>query len=342
VQSAGQSLPSAVSDKEFWTMVVDLSEDGGSFVSDNIISNEIEFQYPIPELQKRTARDVYVGVGPEQNFTYITALRPSMAFILDIRRGNLLLHLVYKALIELSADRVDFMSRVFARKPPAGVGVRSTARGLFDAFGSVPVSDGLAATTAREIFDRLEGTHGFTLSIDDRRGITDVYRSLYGGGPNVRGDFGGGRWIPSYAELMAQTDLHGDNHSFMESEANFRILKEYESNNLIVPLVGNFAGPKAIRAVGRYVTDHHATITTFYTSNVEEYLFKDKSETAFSTNVSMLPIREDSMFIRAFFTHTDAGLRTLADPIGQCLAAMERGKVHTYTDLVARSNMPKP
>jgi hypothetical protein len=150
----------------------------GSFVSDNIISNEVELQQVIPELQKTKQRGVYIGVGPEQNFTYITALKPSMAFVIDIRRGNLLLHLTYKALIELSIDRIDFMSRLFARKRPVGVGDHFTARALFNAFGAVPVSETLAQATEREILNRLERTHGFSLSDDDKRGISEIYRSL--------------------------------------------------------------------------------------------------------------------------------------------------------------------
>jgi hypothetical protein len=165
---------------------------------------------------------------------------------------------------------------------------------------------------------------------------------LHASGPNGRGDFGGGSWIPSYAELIAQTDLHGHNHSFVESERNFQTLKEYESNNLIVPLVGDFAGSKAIRAVGRYVKDHHAAVVTFYASNVEEYLFKGGTWQNFVENVSTLPIDRDSMFIRTFFTHTNAGLRTLLDPIGECLRAVTRGEIRTYTDLVSRSKTPQP
>ena len=57
---------------------------------------------------------------PEQNFTYIAALKPKMAFIIDIRRGNLQLHLMYKALFELSSDRADFIFRLFSRKRPEG------------------------------------------------------------------------------------------------------------------------------------------------------------------------------------------------------------------------------
>jgi hypothetical protein len=234
------------------------------------------------------------------------------------------------------------MSQLFARMRPAGIGRNSTARDLFDAFATVPMSAEVAQATLREILNRLERSHGFSLSDDDKRGITEVYRSLSVGGPKVRGDFGGGSWIPSYAELMTQTDLHGQHHSFVESEENFQTLKKYESDNLIVPLVGDFAGPKAIRAVGRYVRDHNATVTTFYTSNVEEYLFKGGTWGSFFANVSSLPINRQSMFIRAFFTHTDAGLRTLLDPIGECLTAVTHGEIRTYPDLISRSKAPKP
>ena len=45
---------------------------------------------------------VYIGVGPEQNFSYIARLRPTIAFIVDIRLENRNLHLLHKAVIELS------------------------------------------------------------------------------------------------------------------------------------------------------------------------------------------------------------------------------------------------
>ena len=74
----------------------------------------------------KTARParVYLGVGPEQNFTYIAALKPAMVFIVDVRRGNLQLHLMYKALFELSADRADFVARLFSKERPAGLTAR--------------------------------------------------------------------------------------------------------------------------------------------------------------------------------------------------------------------------
>ena len=332
------SLPASLSDKEFWAMVDGFSEEGGSFASDNIISNEIAFQQAIPELQRAAHEGAYLGVGPEQNFTYITALKPRIAFIIDIRRQNLLLHLMYKALAEMSADRADFMSRLFARPAPVGLGPDSTARALFDAFETVPVSESLADSHLRAIFDRLKQTHGFPLTADDERGIAGIYRSLYLGGPSMRGNFGGGPWIPSYADLMTQTDAAGKAHSYLASEKNFQSLKEYEQKNLIVPVVGDFAGETAIRSVGRYLKNHNATVATFYASNVEEYLFKGGSWGKFARNVSLLPIAGRSMFIRTYFTRAD--LRTLLDSMQGLLNAFMRGEVQTYNDVILRSKTP--
>src|SRR4029453_18103177 len=109
-------LPSRLSDRDFWRLIVDSSERDGYFRSDNLTSNELLYQRVIPDLLRRTRPgDVYLGVGPEQNFTYMAATKPKMAIIFDIRRGNLDIQLMYKALFELSPDRATFVSMLFGR-----------------------------------------------------------------------------------------------------------------------------------------------------------------------------------------------------------------------------------
>jgi hypothetical protein len=95
VRPAASRLPAALGGQDFWKLSVELSEPDGVFRSDNLVSNEMFMQRVIPELVKtvRPGR-AYLGVGPEQNFTYVAATRPSMAFVLDVRRGNLHLHLM--------------------------------------------------------------------------------------------------------------------------------------------------------------------------------------------------------------------------------------------------------
>ena len=103
-QAVASRIPASLSDADFWRLVTELSEPGGFFRSDNFVSNETSFQYVIPELQRTTRPGgVYLGVAPDQNFTYLIALKPSIAFIVDIRRQNMIHHLMYKAMMEMSA-----------------------------------------------------------------------------------------------------------------------------------------------------------------------------------------------------------------------------------------------
>ena len=330
-----KTVPTRLGNREFWEMVANLSEPDGVFVannsfrSDNLVSNERSFQQIIHDLREKVRPGAYLGVGPEQNFTYIAAFEPTIAFVIDIRRQNMLLHLLYKALIEASVDRVDFLSRLFARRPSVNLGRDSTAQALFDAFKGVPFSEELAQVNARTVIDRLERVHGFSLTQADEATIKDVYHSFYVAGPAIRFDPEGGSWIPTYAELMAQTDPQGRNYSYLSTEKTFQILKQYEVNNRIVPLVGDFAGNKTIRAVGRYLEDHHAVVAMFYTSNVETYLRGD-SLTRFAANVSGLPLDEHSMFIRAGF-HATSFTQVRPDFRTETVTYPIRGWVDSFT-----------
>src|SRR5437867_9216015 len=132
---SAQELPVRLSDEAFWKLITDFSEPGGRFASDNFVSNELATQHVLSDLiLSRKASGAYLGVGPEQNFTYIVALKPKIAFIFDIRRQNMIEHLMYKALIEVSADRAEFLSRLFSRARPAKLNQDSSVAALFDAF----------------------------------------------------------------------------------------------------------------------------------------------------------------------------------------------------------------
>ena len=301
------SLPSRLTDKELWQLTADFSENGGSFRSDNFLSNETGFQYVIPSLLERVKPGgVYLGVGPEQNFTYIVALKPKIAFIFDIRRGNVLEHLMYKALFEISNDRADFLSKLFSRPRPAALDTASTPQQLFEAYVAAAPDSVLFRQNLAAIKEHLAKTRGYALGDSDSKGIDYVYSAFFGGGPQINynypyGGAGFGRGgMPNYATLQNATDSTGKNWAFLATEANYRWIKDFESKNLLVPLVGNFAGPKAIRAVGQYLKDHHAIASVFYTSNVEQYLWQQGDDArSYYRNVATLPLDSTSTFIRS-------------------------------------------
>src|SRR5215471_5584373 len=149
-------LPVRLTDSEFWQLISDLSEPNGQFQYENFVSNEYNLQWVIPTLLARgQPPSAYIGVGPEQNFTYIAALRPKIAFVIDIRRQNLLEHLMYKAIFDLSGNRSDFVSLLFSRKPQAAVNGNSTAAELFRPYQTADADRNLFEENLTNVLNRL-------------------------------------------------------------------------------------------------------------------------------------------------------------------------------------------
>ena len=300
-----QNIPARLTDAEFWRLSELVSEPNGAFQSDNFLSNERGQQVVIPDLIK-TAKPgrIYLGVGPEQNFPYILALKPALAIIFDVRRGNLHGHLLYKALFELSADRGEFLSRLFSRRRPAGLTRDVSIDTMMAAFDGLEPSPDLYHSNLADVTTLLTKKHGFALHEGDIPGIDYVYKTaFYTGGPRLtytmagRGARGGGGIGGSYWEMQRLDDGAGVNRGFLATEENFAAMKDFQSRNLLVPVVGDFGGTKAIRAVGEYLKERGAVVSAFYLSNVEQYLNRAGTEQAFLCNVATLPLDATSTFI---------------------------------------------
>jgi hypothetical protein len=309
------TMPSALSDQDFWSLMANASEPAGSFLSENLVSNESHLAEMIHLMGAEHRGGVYIGVGPEQNFSYIARLQPQMAFVVDIRRENRDLHLMYKALFEISRDRADFVSRLFSRPRPSGIRPDGSVAELFDAFASVDASHALFASTLQAVRDRLVSDHHLPLAIDQLQWIEHVLSAFYADGPAIN------YWrtpatadveastrevrdrVFSYAGLMMAKDESSAPRSYLASERSFRIVKELEEKNLIVPIVGDFAGDRALTAVARYVQDHGATVSLFYGSNVPDVLTPDQLR-AFCRNLAAL---RDTTGPHSFYIGADAG-----------------------------------
>ena len=351
--AAASTIPAQLSDAEFWRMISEFSEPGGYFRSDNLVGNELTLQEVIPNLIRETSPNgVYLGVGPDQNFTYIAALRPRIAFVVDIRRQNMLQHLLYKSLIEQSKDRADFLSRLFSRARPAGIDTTSSAEALFRAFRNSAPDTAMFRRNLAGVKAHLVEQKKFALSAEDLAAIEFVYSAFHDAGPDLTYNYprmsAGGystRRMPTYEDLMVSTDGFEQNRGYLGSEANFRVLANMHRKNLIVPVVGDFGGPKALRAVGKYLRDNRATVTAFYLSNVEQYLFQSEAWRGFFSNVATLPVDSSSTFLRAVFNmggiraNGPVGARsvTLRASIADQVKAYEEGRILSYYDVVLMS-----
>ena len=334
----GPTLPERLSDADYWKLLSDISEPGGYFrIEDNYTSNEMEVGQLFTMLRDaRVAGGVYMGVGPEQNFTYIAAIRPKMAFIVDIRRQAVMQHLMFKAMFEMAPDRADFVSLLFAKPRPSGLTASTPIQQIWDAYRPVRTDSALAARNNARVVERLTKTHGFTFTPEESEMLKRVFDAFYYWGPAIstRGGQSPGRG-GDFAELTGySTDRGGQPRSFLSDEENYRYVKSLHDRNLIVPVSGDFGGPKAIRAIGSYVKEHAGTVRAFYVSNVEQYLFGDMKADAFYDNVAALPVDSGSVFIRPysmrrFGFNSGAGngpVNSLC-PIAPFIAAAKAGRV---------------
>jgi hypothetical protein len=333
------ALPERLGDAEYWALETSISEPGGYFqIEDNFTSNEMEVGRLYGMLRASHVNGgVYMGVGPEQNFTYIAAIRPKMAFVVDIRRQAVVQHLMFKAMFEMAADRADFISLLFSKPRPAGIDSATPIKTIWTMFRDVASDSLVSRRTYARVVDHLTKTHGFTFTPDESKQLKAVYDAFYYWGPSIST-----RGSPSgrggdFAELTGYSeDDTNQPRSFLSSEENYRYIKMLHERNLIVPVSGDFAGPKAIRAIGAYLKTHNGVVSAFYLSNVEQYLFNDGKSAAFYANVAALPADSASVFIRPYSMRRGFGGATVPlCPIAPFIRSAEAGRVFSNNDALA-------
>ena len=344
-RSPGQAAAITVSRAEFKQHIEDWSEPEGYFDTDNFISNETSYLHVIPELQRRVQPGgVYIGVGPDQNFSYIARTKPALAIIIDIRRQNMLQHLFLKALFDLSSSRAEYLARFFGREVPI-VNPAAALPELLRAVRQTATSESLYRRDLLAVRQKLT-EYGVPLSPDDLSKIEYVYSSFHLDGLDMRFSSIGrnnASQYPTFESLLLQTDRNGKMQNYLADEATFLWMKQFEADNRLIPIVGDFSGPHAFKAVGTFLAKNGWKVSTFYTSNVEYYLFGQSSWQMYVQNVRALPMLSNAVFIRAYFSsagpvHPQAvpGHRStsLVQDVAAFLADEKAGRIRQYWDVV--------
>ena len=352
--ASGQSLwrprvrpEQALSATEFSRLFRDLSEEGGYFRSDNFTSNETSYLHVVDKLHELGATGgAYIGVGPEQNFTYIAKVRPRIAFIIDIRRQALIQHLMFKAIFHLAPTRVQYLSLLLSKPVPKekALGPDASTNEILSVFSQAPSDDRAYTSNLAAIRKAIKEDFQVQLSDADQASLSYVYKNFHDDGLEIAYRMEGtrGGWFPTMKELIVQPDQHGKPGNFLAGREDYEVVRDLHRRNLIIPVVGDFAGKKALAAIGDYLRKNGLTVTAFYTSNVEQYLFQNGVFGGFAENVRKLPITEKSLFIRAVpntrFTHPAQlpGHRTttLLQQMTVFLKDFDGGRYQTYADMV--------
>jgi hypothetical protein len=337
--------PATRTDSSFAGLVAELSEPGGYFDTDNLISNEASYLHVIGKLREMGVRGgAYIGVGPDQNFSYIAHLQPRVAFIVDLRRDNLLQQLFFKALFELSASRIEYLCLLFGRPAPASLAAWQgrELKDLLAYVDSTPAREEIFARATPLVSARLRG-FGVPLSARDLATITRIRRSFFDGGLDLRFTTFNRPprpGYPSYRQLLLERDRSGTLASYLAREEDYRFVRELQRSDLLIPVVGDLAGDHALRAIGDMVARRGERVSAFYTSNVEFYLMRQGRLHAFAENARHLPRDERSVIIRSVFNYAHPAsvpgyLSTqLLQQLEGFLDAEQRGEYRSYAELV--------
>jgi hypothetical protein len=336
-----------ISPAQFSTYLQDWSEQEGFFDTDNFISNETSYLHVVNELSTRApAGGAYIGVGPDQNFSYIAHTRPAIAVIIDIRRQNMLQHLFYKALFDMATNRAEYLSLLFSREVPQ---IRRDAPlpELLAAVRSTKTSEEVWRRNLAAVHEWLGKKYELKLTAQDLAKIDYVYRTFRSENLDLRfsslGRNNASRY-PTFEELLLETDREGRRRGYLSSEEHFQWLKKFQAENRLLPITGDFAGAHAFARVAAFLKEKGILVSAFYTSNVEYYLFGRSGWRQYMSNLKALPIDNASVIIRAYFSTfgrhplSMPGHRstTLVHGMKHFVEDSDAGKILDYWDVVNR------
>jgi hypothetical protein len=353
-QAPPVSAPVAGQSSRFAALVAKLSEEGGDFASDNLISNEQSYLRVLPALSKAgVTGGAYLGVGPDQNFSYIAQVKPAVAFIIDIRRDNLLIHLLFKAIFAVSPTRIEYLCALTGRAPPPQPAGWATA-GIDRMIAYVDKAPAPGAAERRGLRLRLEAamkTTGVSLGASDLARIAEFHGAFIDAGlwlmfqargrPPTVG-------YPSLRDLLGETDGNGRHANYLAVESAYQFVRSLQQRDLVIPVVGDISGPHAMAAIAAEMRTRGTFVSAIYVSNIEQYLFQDGRFPRFALNLQRFPKSERTTIIRSVFPSGFRGIlpqstpdsysTSLTQPLNMMLDDVTAGRYRSYWDLVLASS----
>ena len=344
-----------LSDSAFAALSARVSEPGGYFDSDNLISNESSYLHVLGAMRRiGVSGGTYIGVGPDQNFSYIAQVRPKLAFIIDIRRDNLLQHLLFKSLFELARNRVEYLALLTGRAVPNDV-AKFNRRSIADVVEAVDQSqpDPDQFETTRTMVREKVKKYGIPVTAAELETIERIHKAFFDAGLDLRFTSLGRAprpYYPTLRMLLLEKDLTGKQQTYLASEDDFQFVKSLQARNLVVPVVGNLAGGHALPEIGKVMATRGDKLSALYVSNVEFYLMREATFDGYAATVRALPHDTRSVIIRSYFGGGFYGPHPQSVPgyfstqllqtVDTFVSESARGGYSTYMDLVSKHNVP--
>jgi hypothetical protein len=294
--------PSLAADEWLWLQRA-CSERGGSFFSDNLVSNESSYLQAAAELVAQPKGLAYVGVGPEQTLSYLALLEPALAFVVDLRRDNARLHWLYKGLFLAAETRAEWLALLLGRHPRDLGAVRpeATADELVRTVERLAPHEP-AFAEAHALGCRRLAAAGCPLGRHDARRLGALHRTIARRGLDLRFELRGPsrHRYPTLRSMLLARSPDGRHGSFLADEPGYRSVRRMQQQNRVVPLVGDLAGEHALGCVARELRRRALQVGVIYLSNVEQYLFEQRTWRWWLDNLARLPLGPGSLVLRSY------------------------------------------
>ena len=283
-------------DRAMARVAADLSEPESGPPADNLLSNE-DSTFRVADRVAALAPPggVYLGVGPDQNFSLIAPGRPDLAFVVDFRRRNALLHLAHKALMLRAPTRVDYLARLLARTP-GPLPPDPTAADLVAAFDRRPLDRArldAEVAAAAEILRPLD-----LVRPDEWPALAALQRKL--AGPGLDGRFLALPMYPTFGRQLAARDRAGQPGHFLARESSYQLGRDLPRGDRLIPLVGDFAADAdgCLPRLAAWLRARRLAVATFYLADVEFFLARAGRYPAFAAHLHRLPWLPGAILIR--------------------------------------------
>ena len=300
--------------------------------ADNFVTNEDSFGRICGRIGREVPTGVYLGVGPDQNLSYVAHARPSRAFVVDFRRKNMLVHLLHKALFTLADDRVGYLSRLMARRidPSADDPIAAAEAAEFE-----PSRLGKAVDEVRSALDPLG-----LLNAADWPTLATIQARLAGPGLSAR--FLALPMYPTVGQLIRKPDADGRPAHYLATEPLYRVVRDIQRLDRIMPIVGDYGAPGGLDRLAGWLKERGEHVSLVYISDVEDFLLRGGRFGPYVDNLNSLPIAEGAMIARTSTRSIDHPARARGDSSTTILASLPRfldaakaGRIRRPADLFA-------
>ena len=316
----------------------------GPASADNLMTNEDSIASVVDEIDSKVpAGQVYLGVGPDQNFTLMTHARPAAGFIIDYRRKNQLLHFLHQALLQISESRIEYLENFWARpfSGPRHHQMQLSAEGFMAGFDKVEIDQRKLREVQEKV--RVEIGRWHELSPDELNEIARIQARLAGPGPEAR--FLALKMYPTIRQMITGPSRSGKPGHWLADDESYATMRQLSLSGQIYPIAGDWAanaegGETVFSKLAAHLRQESRQVGCYYISDVEFFVFRSGRFSDYLANLALLPWHPGAVVIRTStreISHRERmpgkSSTTICRPVKAFLEACHLGKINRWEDL---------